>query len=228
MSDGDPAAPARPVRGGSTALLLLAVKVGADAAVGLGAVLLLGPEPGAAVAVAASALGWIPILVLAWLASRRGGIALRWHPEAGWPALAVAGVGLVAIGQAVALAYVAGDATTPLEDAIRTPADLITVVLFAVLVAPVVEEVFFRGYLYGALEHALGAWGAVLVVGLVFGLFHGLQYAGVPAALIAVTVMGLATTWIRKAAGGIWPCIVLHLIYNLVGVGLLLASHEFS
>jgi membrane protease YdiL (CAAX protease family) len=68
----------------------------------------------------------------------------------------------------------------------------------------------------------------VVLVGLTFGLFHGMQYAGVPAALVAVTAMGLATTWVRMATGGILPCIVLHAAYNAVGVALLLVTESLG
>ncbi len=133
-------------------------------------------------------------------------------------------VGSCVIASSLLLSWFAGDASTPLEDAIRTEADLWAMVVFALVVAPVVEEVFFRGYLYTAIENTLGGWLAVLLVGLVFGLFHGLQYAGVPAALAAVTLMGLATTWIRRYTGAVLPCVVLHVVYNMAGVSVLLAS----
>ncbi len=204
----------------------LGLKLAADLAVGLVVLAAAGRDVGALVAVAVSGLAWMPVLGGAALLARRttDGSVLRWRPSRSFSVPLVAGVGAAAIAQAVLLGMLAGDQGTPLQDAIRTPADLWAVALFAVLAAPLIEEVFFRGYLYAGIASAVGPRLAVILVGLTFGLFHGMQYAGVPAALVAVTVMGLATTWIRMVTGGIWPCVALHGVYNGVGVALLLVT----
>lgn len=206
------------------ALKILAVKLAADLMVGLAAGAILGPDMPVWVMVSLSTLIWIPVLlVIAAMARTAGAGRIRWGTLDGWNKPLVVGVGLAAIVQSVMLSLLAGDATTPLQEAMRTRGDLVAVVVFALLIAPLVEELFFRGYLYGALENAFGRRLAVIVVGLVFGMFHGVQYAGAPTALIAVTLMGLATTWVRAYTGGLWPCVALHVLYNLVGVTMLVA-----
>ena len=207
---------------------VLAVKLGADVAIG--GVLYMGPgrEASALVICLLSAVSWLPVLALLALAAR----ATSDQPLGPWRgagryriALVVA-VAVFVTGASLVLSILAGDASTPLEDAIRGPLDLWAVVVFALVVAPVVEEIFFRGYLYTAVENTLGGWLAVLLIGLLFGLFHGLQYAGVPAALAAVTLMGLGTTWVRRYTGAVLPCILLHVAYNAVGVTVLLLTTE--
>jgi len=207
------------------ALLILAVKLAADLVLGLAAAAILGPDMPVWTMVSLSTLIWIPVLlIIGAMARQREAGRLRWGTTAGWSKPLVAGIGVAAIVQSVLLSFLAGDVTTPLQEAMRTHVDLVAVAVFALLIAPLVEELFFRGYLYGALENAFGRTLAVIVVGLVFGMFHGVQYAGAPTALLAVTVMGLATTWVRAITGGLWPCIVLHLLYNLVGVSLLVLT----
>ncbi len=205
---------------------VLAIKLAADAITGL--VLILGPgrDASALVICSLSALAWLPVLgVLALLARATTDQSLvPWKAPKPYSIPLVALAAVAVTGISLMLAWLAGDASTPLEDAVRSDLDLWAVVAFALLVAPLVEEVFFRGYLYAALENALGRWLAVLLVGLLFGLFHGVQYAGVPLALAAVTLMGLGTTWVRAYSGSVLPCVVLHVVYNVAGVSVLLLS----
>ena len=207
---------------------VLAVKLGADVAIG--AVLWAGPghDASAVIICLLSAVSWLPVLALLALAARATSDAplVPWRGPGGHKTALVVAVGVAVTGVSLVLSILAGDTSTPLEDAIRSPLDLWAVVVFALVVAPVVEEIFFRGYLYTALENTLGGWLSVLLVGLLFGLFHGLQYAGVPAALAAVTLMGLGTTWVRRYTGGVLPCILLHVAYNAVGITVLLLTTE--
>ncbi len=212
--------------GAAHALALLGIKVGCDLTASLGARTLSGPDPGALVAITVAAVGWVPALAISalYVAAMEPGLRPRWRPRAPLPLALLTTAGVLTIVAAVILAFLAGDATTPLDDAIRTPADRWAVAVFAVAVTPLVEEWFFRGFLYEAVASVAGEWGAVVIVGLVFGLFHGPQYAGVPAALAAVTLMGLVATWMRKVGGGVWPCVVFHAAYNVVGVALMFAA----
>ncbi len=207
---------------------VLAVKLGADVAIG--GVLYMGPgrEASALVICLLSAVSWLPVLALLALAARATSDQplVPWRGAGRYRIALVVAVAVFVTGASLVLSILAGDASTPLEDAIRGPLDLWAVVVFALVVAPVVEEIFFRGYLYTAVENTLGGWLAVLLIGLLFGLFHGLQYAGVPAALAAVTLMGLGTTWVRRYTGAVLPCILLHVAYNAVGVTVLLLTTE--
>jgi membrane protease YdiL (CAAX protease family) len=85
------------------------------------------------------------------------------------------------------------------------------VVLFAV-VAPVVEELTFRG-LGQSLLAFLGRWPAILVVGLMFGLAHGL----VEAELVLVP-FGIALAWLRSRTDSVYPGMVVHALFNGVAL----------
>jgi membrane protease YdiL (CAAX protease family) len=51
--------------------------------------------------------------------------------------------------------------------------DLITVGFILVIVAPLAEELLFRGILQGSLERSIGNWPGILIASLAFGLLHG-------------------------------------------------------
>lgn len=85
-------------------------------------------------------------------------------------------------------------------------------ILSTALLPCLVEELVFRGYLFGTLRrHGDGI--AILISALVFGLFHGniLQF---PFAFL----LGLVQAWLLVKTGSILPCILLHFANNLTSV----------
>ena len=82
------------------------------------------------------------------------------------------------------------------------------------LVAPVVEELMFRGAGYSLLE-PYGRGLAIVVVGVAFGLIHGLVEG-----LIVITAFGLGLTYLRSRTGSVYPCIVLHSVFNAAALTL--------
>jgi uncharacterized protein len=87
-----------------------------------------------------------------------------------------------------------------------------------VLVAPVAEELIFRGFLWDVLEDSWGPWAAWGLTSLAFAGYHL-----VPLHVIAILSTGWLIGWLRLATGSIWPCIFAHFLNNLLSVVLLLA-----
>lgn len=85
------------------------------------------------------------------------------------------------------------------------------VVLFAV-VAPIVEELTFRG-LGQSLLAFLGQWPSILLVGLAFGLAHGLVEA-----LLVLVPFGVALAWLRSRTDSVYPGMVVHALFNGVAL----------
>jgi membrane protease YdiL (CAAX protease family) len=81
-----------------------------------------------------------------------------------------------------------------------------------VVVAPIVEELQFRGVGYGLLER-FGPTAAVLLVGLAFALVHGL-IAGFPVILL----FGTGLAYLRSRTDSIYPCMLLHASFNAFGL----------
>jgi membrane protease YdiL (CAAX protease family) len=86
------------------------------------------------------------------------------------------------------------------------------------VVGPIVEELMFRGVGYGLLER-FGRTTAILLVGLAFGLIHGLV-AGFP----VIATFGIGLAYLRSRTGSIYPCILLHAGFNAAGLALGIAS----
>lgn len=92
---------------------------------------------------------------------------------------------------------------------------LILALLAAAVVAPLAEELFFRGFLYPAVLPALGRTASSLVSAAVFGLAHVL-----PTTLLPLFVIGLVLNWLYDETGSIWPGVFLHAALN--GLALLI------
>lgn len=97
-----------------------------------------------------------------------------------------------------------------------SPRDLVLLLLLIAVVAPVAEELFFRGMLYPVLRRRWGVgWGIVLNA-VIFALVHF-----IPLLLPGLFYIGLLLAWVRERSGSVIPCIVLHAIQNgLVVIGI--------
>ncbi|MDR1032433.1 MAG: CPBP family intramembrane metalloprotease [Candidatus Nomurabacteria bacterium] len=91
-----------------------------------------------------------------------------------------------------------------------------------VVVAPVVEEVIFRGYLYGKLRSRLGIVLSMLLVSVLFGAAHGQWNVGVN-----VFVMSLVMCGLREITGSIWAGVLLHMLKNGIAYYLLFVNTSF-
>lgn len=92
------------------------------------------------------------------------------------------------------------------------------VALFSgVILAPVGEEVFFRGLLQSMLRHSTGRpWAAVLVTSAVFALVHYSILQSVP----AIFVLSLALGYNYERCGRLYPPILMHMLFNGVFMAL--------
>ncbi len=86
------------------------------------------------------------------------------------------------------------------------------------LVPAVCEEVMFRGYVQRAFEKSWGIWPAIVISGLVFGLFH-LQATH----LLPLATLGILLALVTWLSGSLIPAIVAHFINN--GAAVLAGSH---
>ena len=83
-------------------------------------------------------------------------------------------------------------------------------------VAPLVEEFFFRGFLFGAFRTRLSFIPAALLGGVVFGLVHaGTGVQAVP----PLAALGFALCLMYEATGSILPGVCVHAINNMVAFG---------
>jgi membrane protease YdiL (CAAX protease family) len=89
-------------------------------------------------------------------------------------------------------------------------------VLFAVI-APFVEELTFRGAGQSLLGF-LGRVPSIVLVGLAFGLAHGLVEA-----LLVLVPFGIALAWLRDRTGTVLPGMLVHAVFNGAALALIVA-----
>lgn len=86
--------------------------------------------------------------------------------------------------------------------------------LFVVgLLAPFVEEVLFRGFIYQTLRKRLSIGWTIALQGLLFGLFHMNSVQ-----IIYATFIGIVFGYIVYRTGSIWVTIVMHMVNNAGGI----------
>jgi len=93
------------------------------------------------------------------------------------------------------------------EQALRFPNILIWVVFFG----PIIEEVFFRGFLFSYCKKKLGAKKAIWITSIIFGAIHCDLYR-----FAALTVIGYILALERERTNTLWAPIVTHIGLNSV------------
>lgn len=99
----------------------------------------------------------------------------------------------------------------------------IVVIFSVILIAPIVEEAIFRGFLYPAINKYVGMHPAVFVTSALFMLAHYPQVRDEPVFAATLFLLGLIITYARALTGSTLLAILMHHIYNLmyVAIGLM-------
>ena len=98
---------------------------------------------------------------------------------------------------------------------------LVALGVLIILAAPLSEEIFFRGFLFGGLRGRMPFWPAAIVSGLVFGLVH---LPGGPLQVPPLVVFGILLAWLYERSGSLGPPILMHAIQNSISFGFTLAG----
>jgi uncharacterized protein len=96
--------------------------------------------------------------------------------------------------------------------------DRLLLVLTALVVAPISEELIFRGYVFGVLRRYTGRWWAMAISALVFAAIH----AHIPS-LAGLFALAVALTLVYEGAGSLWAPILMHSLFNGITVVFTLA-----
>lgn len=125
------------------------------------------------------------------------------------PVLAFSNLGWTALLRAVGLSDAPQDLLA-IFGAVKSPLVLVGLLLVACVVAPINEELLFRGAIFRGLRQSLGRVPALAISGALFGLMHGNWAGFVPLALLGV---GLAIAY--EQSGDIRVPILTHALFNL-------------
>ena len=101
-----------------------------------------------------------------------------------------------------------------IEILIKSRASLAAIILFGVVLAPIFEEMLFRGFLLPLLVRSAGPWLGISLTAVPFGLLHGAQshWAWQPVLLIGIA--GIAFGYVRYKTGSTTAAFLMHSAYN--------------
>ena len=189
--------------------------------------------PWVPVAIASAAASW-----LLWLTVRH----LRLQPATPW----AVGIGLV-LACLTSAPWVAGmllpDALTaalivaaldallgysPTQDELAdslalelTPAPVVGLYIATCVIAPIAEETFFRGFVFGGLRAHWPFWAAALVSSLIFGSVH---LTTGPAAIPLLALLGVCFAYLYERSGSLWPAVIAHALNNALALTMQITS----
>jgi len=187
-------------------------------------------SPSAMGVIAVSAQILLDLGLLAYLAAQ---MRLRFHSPfwrtIGWRpietrsralpylALALGGFSLAAI-VAFAEEIFPPKHALPIQTVTQNPHAAVLFMLSAVLVAPIVEETIFRGYLYPVAARSFGVGVGIILTGTLFGLLHAGQLWGGWWQIALLVVVGIIFTVARAATRTVVASYILHAAYNALPV----------
>jgi membrane protease YdiL (CAAX protease family) len=117
----------------------------------------------------------------------------------------------------------------PIQEIFKNRSGAMLLMAMAVLVAPLVEETVFRGYLYPLFAKSLGVVPGILLTGLLFGLMHGSQLGWTWRLVVLLTLVGVIFTFARARTGTVLASFLLHLGYNsMIALTSVIATRGFQ
>jgi membrane protease YdiL (CAAX protease family) len=204
----------------------------------------------------ANILAYIFTFAAAWFAfaalwNRPFLAGLRWNARGARPWLALLGLGLGIASQAIS-SFLPQKADEPIDKLFHNAALVVLLPVFGILVAPLFEEMFFRGFLLPALAiavdwmrvprslNALEAWRtseefslsaavvASVLTSLLFGLIHAWQLGFNWPAVTLLSVVSLVLCWVRLHMRSLAASTLVHACYNAsIFIALAIVSHGF-
>ncbi len=154
---------------------------------------------------------------------------LKWK-SLSWPRVAQCFMGGLALAlfTLLALVLLPDKQSFPLEQLFTSPRAAYVVGGFAVLVAPFMEELIFRGVLFAFLESLVGLRFAILSTALLFAGLHVPEYWGAWHHAALILLVGVVFSAARGVTGSLAPSVILHLAYNTtLMIGLFIGTQHF-
>lgn len=106
------------------------------------------------------------------------------------------------------------ESETALEEILATSSQVVIFALFGVTVAPALEELLFRGFLFRVLHDVVGLSVAVWTTAAIFAVFHGPQLWPNWPAIGVILGVGYVLSKLRQHTRSIVPGFIVHTVYN--------------
>jgi membrane protease YdiL (CAAX protease family) len=158
-----------------------------------------------------------------WLAAARR-LGLR-RPQVAWIGLTLGGLGAY-FATAILLSALGADAEqVDVTEELGFDASVLGAIaagVLIVLVAPIVEEIFFRGFFFAGMRTKMRPELAMLISGLFFGAIH--LTTGNLVVGLQLSVLGVILAYLYNRTGSLWSPIALHMVNNALAFGYLVSS----
>jgi uncharacterized protein len=102
----------------------------------------------------------------------------------------------------------------PMDRFFRTSLDAWVLAFFGVFIAPLMEELFFRGFLYPVLARRMGMFVSIVLTGIGFALVHASQLGHAWGPVLIIFLVGVALTTARARAKSVAAGWLIHFAYN--------------
>ena len=126
----------------------------------------------------------------------------------------LAGGAVLALVVSFAGGFLNSKETLPIEELLKARVSILLFGVLGVLIAPLVEETIFRGFLYPVIARRLGIAAGIAITGTLFGLMHSAQLWGGWGQIALLILVGVALTWVRARTGTVAASYLVHLGYN--------------
>lgn len=141
--------------------------------------------------------------------------AIRWNwPGASAPAFIASGIVLALVVDSLAR-YLPIPKSLPMDSYFHDATSAYIMTAFGVTLAPLLEEMFFRGLLYPILEKYFDVVGGVLLTAVGFAAIHGAQLGFAWAPILSIFVVGVVFTAVRAKRNSVASSFLMHCGYNL-------------
>ena len=172
---------------------------------------------------------WSAVVMLYLLAVARVRFNAPFWRSLGWRRLEVPGMSrlqahlacllggsVFAIAIQMSSALLQPETKLPIEDLFRSREGILMLMAMGILVAPLVEETIFRGFLYPVIARSWGVGPGVVVTGILFGLMHAVQLWGGWGQISLLMIVGIVFTYVRARTGTTLAPYLLHVGYNSI------------
>jgi membrane protease YdiL (CAAX protease family) len=102
----------------------------------------------------------------------------------------------------------------PIDSFFQTPAEAWALSILSITLAPLMEELFFRGFLYPVLARSLGLPVAVFLTALGFAALHGMQLMFSWGPVLVIFLVGVVLTLVRAKTNSVASGVLIHMAYN--------------
>ncbi len=158
-------------------------------------------------------IGYMYILVTRERRQPRFWDAIYWR----WPASIAIYLFIGVLMQAVFLLvgrFLPFPKETPFEALLQRPYSLYLIAAFSVTLGPLMEELFFRGFLYPVVRRRFGVMAAIVATAFPFALMHAAQYGNSWASVLLILVVGVVLATVREKTNSLAASFLVHAAYN--------------